>query len=1076
MRRIGLRNFAAAVLLLASGFLPWPQAFAQTDSKHEAKAVLVYVDKTGAPRIVEVDCADLTVSVTGLLVWPVGDDAERWAIVSPGWQMPSEDGLLTASDGPIPGTTRGGSLGGPGPDASQFTMQLAQINPDTSTRNIGVYPLTPAAEGRLLNPRPTFRRLPLEKEPRFPAVAAVITSDLLSKPLRIEFAQGKDRVGWDELKGLPAEAKAGLPAGRYIFGPEKGTDGAFVTFLVEDAAERTQVLQPIDAMSSLLKDRASPLLVQFGLEHLLKKKFRGENDAPLYLSDALDLVESIPASNLTPHLRRQHDLLLRCLQAEPGKRGEALAAVVAGGDDTKILELEQVRQWIASSAWRQALQVLDSPALVRKAAADARVAGLALLYRGVVLAESGLAYEAETRAAFEAAVDKLGKASPADRFRARVNYGNFLQRTAHDRLHNHALQMAAGVSQPILTAMRALAAARVQYEAAQKLADDMHSPAQKAAVQVNVARLYALLDDFIHVLGDGSPGAEPFAGAKAAAAEADRIALEVAQSSAAEGQVRGVAEDIRAMLAFRAGRDADAAAAAGQALSFYLEAGHLAGAENVYRVLGLLAMRRGGAAGRSDALAKFQVAELISESLRERFPPGSGGLTRAGFFARKAFVSEKIVELLLADNRPVEALHHLELARARGLQDLLAARNLPANAPVPSVRQALEKWPADVSAVEYFLGAEQAYVFVVAPGGKVTAHPLLDREGKLLASRDLITRVRKVLRDMEGQAGKMLRRLSARRGYDNSWQEELHRLWYELLPASARKEMHGARTVVFVPQHILHYFPFAALVTEVDGKATKAKMARPRFLVDEEFDIVYAPSLASWRRLPAAQARQVWGVGVSDAPGAPALEGVKKDIANLKAVFGASVKGVIDGDDARESAVKKLLNQRGLLFFATHGLNLADQPLESHLMLLPDEGEMPTNTLEANDGRLTAAELFARKINADLVIMSACYSGLGDRSPLPGDDLFGLQRAFLQSGVRTVVSGLWDVYDGTAPDLMLDMFNGLAGGKTVVASLADSQRNFLSKLRDSGQDEPWLHPYFWAVYTAAGDDRTRFEK
>ena len=117
-----------------------------------------------------------------------------------------------------------------------------------------------------------------------------------------------------------------------------------------------------------------------------------------------------------------------------------------------------------------------------------------------------------------------------------------------------------------------------------------------------------------------------------------------------------------------------------------------------------------------------------------------------------------------------------------------------------------------------------------------------------------------------------------------------------------------------------------------------------------------------------------------------------------------------------------------------------------------------------------------RKINADIVVMSACYSGLGDRSPLPGDDLFGLQRAFLQSGVRTVVSGLWDVYDGTAPDLMLETFKQLADGKTVMASLASSQRMFLKKLRDSSEDEPWLHPYFWAVYTATGDDRTRFEK
>ena len=170
--------------------------------------------------------------------------------------------------------------------------------------------------------------------------------------------------------------------------------------------------------------------------------------------------------------------------------------------------------------------------------------------------------------------------------------------------------------------------------------------------------------------------------------------------------------------------------------------------------------------------------------------------------------------------------------------------------------------------------------------------------------------------------------------------------------------------------------------------------------------------------------------------------------------------------------VKKLLTQRGLLFFGTHGLNLADQPLKSHLMLFADEGD----TLEANDGRLTAAELFARRINADIVVMSACYSGLGDRSPLPGDELFGLQRAFLHSGARTVVSGLWDVYDGTAPDLMRGFFERLAKGPTAVAALAGAQRTFVANLRASGQDEPWLHPYFWAVYTAAGDDRTGFEK
>ena len=1047
-------------------------AWAASDAT-EIKGVLIYLDSTGKLRVEEVapQQVEKTPPAKGLLIWPTGEEGEHWAVVSPGWTMLPEIDYVTGAPAPPLEATRGGSSGGSGVEVAQFTLQLEQISPDTSTRNVGVYPLTPAADGRLLNPRPTFRRLPLEKEPRFPAAVAVLTSEALPRPLQITFAAGKDRVAWEDLKELPAETKMGLPAGRYVFGPQKGLDGNFVTFLVEDDREREQILAPIEALTALLKKRSDPLLLQFGLEHLLR--YRGENDTPLYLSDALDLLESVPEKALTPHLRRQREHLLRCLQAEPGKRGEALIPATPPGDTTGVPELEKVRQWIASSRWREALAALDDPGLQKKMATESRTAGLALLYRGVVLAESGPARESEANDAFLKALGKLGNATAADRFRAHVNYANFLQRSANDRMHNHALQMAAGVPQPFLTLMRSWLAARAHYQAALQLTDKLQAAGQKPAVQVNLARLHALLADVIRTLDSKRTVADA---EKAAAQTADELAQAVAQSADADVQVRAVAEEVHALLAFRARNDAEAAAAARRALAFHLGVGNLAGAENVYRVLGLIAERSGDKQARKEALPLFQVAQLISESLRERFPPGNAGLTRAGFFARKAYVSEKIVELLLADQRVTDALQTLELSKARSLQDLLAARNMSADKRVPDLGQVLAKWPSDAAAVEFFLGAEQAHVFVVAPGGKVTAHLLRDKEGTPIVPRELIGRVRRILWDMEGQAGKMRDRLLARKGYDNSWQDELHRLYDELLPASARKQLLGAKVVVVVPQHILHYFPFAALVTATDGKATKARMARPRFLLDEPFDLVYAPSLMSWRRLPASAARQVWAVGVAEVPGAPVLEGVKKDLANLQAVFGPSVKGVIDGDNARASAVRKLLNQRGLLFFGAHGLNLADQPLESHLLLMPDEAETPMTGGEANDGHLTAAQLFARKINADIVVMSACYSGLGDRSPLPGDDLFGLQRAFLQSGVRTVVSGLWDVYDGTAPDLMHGTFKELVNGKAVVSALASSQRAFLQKLRDSKQDEPWLHPYFWAVYTAAGDDRTRFEK
>ena len=208
-------------------------------------------------------------------------------------------------------------------------------------------------------------------------------------------------------------------------------------------------------------------------------------------------------------------------------------------------------------------------------------------------------------------------------------------------------------------------------------------------------------------------------------------------------------------------------------------------------------------------------------------------------------------------------------------------------------------------------------------------------------------------------------------------------------------------------------------------------------------------------------------VGLVEVAGDPSLPGVARDLESVKTVFHDRLGSVYFADAATVANAKRALGHPGLLLLATHGMNVADRPLESFVVLQPQEG---------SDGRLTAAELFQTRVAADLVVMNACYSGLADASPLPGDDLFGLQRALLQAGARTVVAGLWDVYDGTAPELIRGLLARVAAGQAAPAALAQSQREFLKKLRASGDPEPWLHPYFWAVYTVAGDDRTGARK
>jgi CHAT domain-containing protein len=261
------------------------------------------------------------------------------------------------------------------------------------------------------------------------------------------------------------------------------------------------------------------------------------------------------------------------------------------------------------------------------------------------------------------------------------------------------------------------------------------------------------------------------------------------------------------------------------------------------------------------------------------------------------------------------------------------------------------------------------------------------------------------------------------------------------------------------------------LVTQLDKKRRSAdEMIQPRFMLDEPFNLCYAPSLTSWAIVRQRKNRPVEKasmVGLVEVAGAPPLPGVARDLENVKTVFHDRLGGVYFDDAATVANAKRVLGYPGLLLLATHGMNVADHPLESFVVLQPQEG---------SDGHLTAAELFETRVATDLVVMNACYSGLADASPLPGDDLFGLQRALLQAGARTVVAGLWDVYDGTAPELIRGLLDRVAAGQAAPAALAQSQREFLKKLRASGDPEPWLHPYFWAVYTVAGDDRTGARK
>ncbi|MDB9312875.1 CHAT domain-containing protein [Spirulina sp. CS-785/01] len=166
-------------------------------------------------------------------------------------------------------------------------------------------------------------------------------------------------------------------------------------------------------------------------------------------------------------------------------------------------------------------------------------------------------------------------------------------------------------------------------------------------------------------------------------------------------------------------------------------------------------------------------------------------------------------------------------------------------------------------------------------------------------------------------------------------------------------------------------------------------------------------------------------------------------------------------DAANETAITEKMPQAKLLHFATHGLldgfrgitryNLGAVALASDPNYDPQD---PFNT--ANDGLLTAQEIYEMQLNADLVVLSACKTGLGR---VTSDGIVGLSRAFINAGVPTVVMSLWDVPDAPTADLMTMFYENLQNGQ----NKAQAMREAMLRIKEEHPE-----PKHWAGFTVMG--------
>lgn len=269
----------------------------------------------------------------------------------------------------------------------------------------------------------------------------------------------------------------------------------------------------------------------------------------------------------------------------------------------------------------------------------------------------------------------------------------------------------------------------------------------------------------------------------------------------------------------------------------------------------------------------------------------------------------------------------------------------------------------------------------------------------------------------------------------------LHALLFE--PIEASGSLAGVRRLVIVPSAELHYLPFAALLS-ADGK---------RFLI-ERYEIAFTPSASVWLRLGDRLRESPPRKVLALAPLAGALPGSRAEVEAIGKLYGREAT-VLVGESATESAFRAEAARYEIVHVATYGVLNKHNPLFSFVAL---------NPAPSSDGRLEVHEVFGLSLNARLLVLSACQTGLasGAVSDVPaGDEWVGLVRAFLGAGVHNVIATLWAVEDRSTATLMVNLHRELLAKRSESAALALAQRDMLRNPATSD-------PFYWAGFVLVG--------
>ena len=365
----------------------------------------------------------------------------------------------------------------------------------------------------------------------------------------------------------------------------------------------------------------------------------------------------------------------------------------------------------------------------------------------------------------------------------------------------------------------------------------------------------------------------------------------------------------------------------------------------------------------------------------------------------------------------------------------------------------------DETIIEYFTGENLTYIWIIT-SGKIDV-VVIQENLKTIARRVNRLRSSMLLKPNEKVDDEKV----------NEYRKQLSEFYTLILKpvenniastgeTGSSEKNSGKGRIFIVPHGSLHYIPFSALIDN-NGKH-----------LIESYSIVTEPSASSFVLFRKRESKKLDNfagfalgninkfqkpdlqnnpVNIPDEEQANRqvfvpLPGTKEEVEKIAAILKEKQYELITcyEKDFLAEKVEKESSTAGILHIATHGF-------------FSSRAKGRFSGLIASDGYIFIIDIFNWKMDANLVVLSACETGLG--RILEGDEMVGLSRAFMQAGTDNLIATLWNVQDKSTGDLMISFYRGILSGENVSHSLRNAQLELMKS---------YPHPFYWAPFIIFG--------